>query len=185
MEFLIDLWLPIVVGSIVLFFCSFLAWAILPHHFLDHQQLPVEDELMDFLRDKQVPTGSYLFPYVGSGKEQGAKAYVDRYNQGPRGTIYLYAIPSMAANMIQTVAFYFVTVLTIGYITHVACPPGVETTDFWRVFRIAGTIGVLTYASTGICNKIWFKRKIWTEFVDGIVFGLILGLIFALLWPAS
>ena len=91
-------------------------------------------------------------------------------------------MPSMPVNMVYTVVFFLVTSLVIGYITYVACPPG---TEFMKVFRIAGTIGILTHASSGILNGIWFKRRLITDIIDGIVFGLILGLIFAFLWPGA
>jgi len=125
MEFLVTLWLPILVGTIVLFFLSFLFWAVLPHHFGDHD---------------------------------------------------------MAVNMSKTILYFAVTVSTIAYITHVACPPGSEGVDFMRVFRMSGTIGILTYATSNVLHRVWFKKRVWTEIVDGIVYGLVLGLIFASFW---
>lgn len=184
MEFLVDLWMPILVGTVVLWFLSFLAWAILPHHFGDHRKLDDEDGLMQFVREAKIPPGNYLFPYCGSAKEQGDKEYAARYTDGPRGVLNVYAMPNMGANMAFTIVYFFVTVLTIGYITHVACPPGEAESTFMKVFRIAGTIGVLNYASSGILNRIWFKARIWTGLLDGVVYGVILGLIFGSMWPA-
>lgn len=183
MEFLVDLWLPILVGTIVLWFLSFFAWAVSPHHFSDNRKLDDEDALMQLLEEKNVPPGNYLFPYAGNPKEQSDKEYVERYTSGPRGQLNVYAMPNMAANMGLTIVYFLVTVLTIGYITHVACPPGVEETSFMKVFRIAGTIGVLNYASSGILHRIWFKARIWTGVVDGVVYGIVLGVIYAGFWP--
>ena len=84
--------------------------------------------------------------------------------------------------MSKTIFYFFVTVSTIGYITHVACPPESEGLDFMRVFRIAGTISILTYATSNVLHRVWFKKRIWTEIIDGIVYGLVLGLIFAAFW---
>jgi hypothetical protein len=184
MEFLIDLWLPILIGTIVLWFLSFLAWAILPHHFGDHRKLDDEEALMEFVRQANVQPGNYLFPYCGSSKEQADKRYVERYTAGPRGVLHVYAMPNMGINMAMTIVYFLVTVLTIGYITHVACPPGDAATTFMKVFRIAGTIGVLNYASSGILHRIWFKAKMWTGILDGVVFGVVLGLVFAFMWPS-
>lgn len=183
MEFLLALWMPILVGTVVLFFCSFLAWAVLPHHKTDHKSLPDEDAFMQFVREQNLKAGNYFFPRPANSAEEKSKEYIDKYSKGPRGVIDIYDMPNMPMNMVKTILFYFLTVLTIGYISFVACPPSAETTDFMKVFRIAGTIAVLTYASTGICNKIWFKRAIFTEFLDGVVFGVLTGLIYAALWP--
>ena len=185
MEFLIDLWLPILIGTVVLFFCSFLAWAILPHHFGDHGKVPCEDELMDFIRSKNIPSGNYIFPHAADGKIQNSKEHTDIYTRGPRGLLDVYDMPNMGVNMGQTILYFLVTVATIGYITHVACPPGAADTDFMKVFRMAGTIGILTYATSCVLHRVWFKKRIWTEILDGVVYGLIVGLVFAFLWPGS
>ena len=189
MEFFADLWLPIIMNSVVLFFASFAAWVLLPHHFKDKRQLSNEVQVMNMIRDLNIPPGNYMFPYSATKQEQGSELYRDKYTKGPRGCLDVYAMPNMPRNMLHTIAFFFVTSAVIGYITYVASPPGVmprgADSPFWHVFRLAGTIGILTHASSGYLNSIWFKRARLTDFIDGIVFGLILGLIFALLWPSG
>ena len=182
MEFFVDLWLPILIGTVVLFFLSFLFWAILPHHFGDHKKLPNEDAVMDFLRSQNIPPGNYIYPCPEKASEQHSKENVEKYATGPRGLLDIYEMPNMAVNMSKTIFYFFVTVSTIGYITHVACPPESEGLDFMRVFRIAGTISILTYATSNVLHRVWFKKRIWTEIIDGIVYGLVLGLIFAAFW---
>ena len=182
MAFVADLWLAIVVATIVLWFLSFLAWAMLPHHFGDRKKLGSEDAFMDFVRKNNVAPGNYLFPYAASSKEQGDKEYMEKYMGGPRGTLNVYAVPNMGKNMAFTILYFFVTVFTIAYIVHVACPPG---SDFMKVFRFAGTIGILNYASSGALNRIWFVERMWTQIADGVVYGLTLGLIFAAMWPGA
>lgn len=180
MEFLVELWLPILVGAVALWFLSVLAWVVLPHHFGDFSKLENEDELMSHL--KNLESGNYMFPHAGSNKVQGSKEYQQQYAEGPRGTLNVYEVPNMAVNMALTICYFLVTSLTIAYITNVACPAGDAATDFLKVFRIAGTIGVLTYASSGVLNRIWFKAKMWTDMLDGAVYGVVLGLVFAALW---
>lgn len=185
MAFVGDLWIAILVGTFVLWMMSFVAWALLPHHFGDNKKLHDEDGFMKFLQQASVQPGNYFFPYCGSAKEQGDKAYAEKYTAGPRGTLNVYEMPNMASNMIRTILYFFVTVFTIGYITHVACPPGDLSTDFMKVFRVAGTIGVLVFASSGVLDRIWFVRRMWTSIVDGVVFGLAIGLVYAFLWPSG
>jgi hypothetical protein len=184
-EFLIDLWLPILINGVVLFFASFAAWVLLPHHHSDKKKLPKEQELMDFLKPMDLPPGNYMFPYADTKAEYGSKEVQDRYAAGPRGCLDVHQMPNMGMNMAKTVVFFLVTSAVIGYITHFTCPPGGEGVDFWKVFRVAGTIGILTHASSGVLNNIWFQRRSITDMIDGVVFGLILGLIFGLLWPTG
>lgn len=185
MEFLVDLWLPILLNGIVLFFASFIAWVVLPHHFGDKKKLPNEDALMDFIRSQNLPAGNYMFPYGTHKADQNTEEFMEKYAAGPRGLVDIYDMPSMPMNMVKTVIFFLITSAIIGYITHVACPPGAEGNSFMKIFRMAGTVGILTHASSGVLNGIWFRKRLFTDIIDGIVFGLILGLIFALLWPSA
>ena len=73
MEFLTDLWLPILINGVVLFFASFTAWVILPHHFSDKKRLPDEDAVMNLVRDLNIAPGNYMFPYADSKAEQGSE----------------------------------------------------------------------------------------------------------------
>ena len=182
MAFVGDLWLAILVATIGLWLLSFLAWAILPFHFGDRKRVDDEEGLMHYIRQANIMPGNYLFPHAESSAQQRSREYGETYTAGPRGTLNVYAMPNMGKNMLLTILYFFVTVFTIGYIVHVACPPGSE---FIKVFRIAGTIGVLNYASSGALRRIWFTERMWTEIVDGVVYGLALGLIFALMWPGA
>ena len=137
---------------------------------------------MDFVRSQNIPTGNYIFPHANNSKEQTSKEFTEAYTKGPRGLLDVYEMPNMGVNMAQTILYFLVTVATIGYITHVACPPGSEGLDFMRVFRIAGTIGILTYATSNVLHRVWFKKRVWTEILDGTIYGMVLGLIFAFFW---
>ena len=183
MAFLTDLGLAIILISIVLFFASYVAWMVLPHHFGDWKKLERESELMDAVNRWNIPAGNYMFPQAGTKKELSSQEHQKRYLRGPRGIISVYRAPNMGANLGLTFLFFFVTTAIIAYVTHIACPPGSSDVDFMKVFRIAGTIGILTHASSGVLNSIWFKRKVSMDAVDGIVYGLLIGLIFAAMWP--
>jgi hypothetical protein len=185
MAFLTDLGVAILVISIVLFFASYVAWTVLPHHFGDWRKLERENELMDAIKRWNVPAGSYMFPRADSKKEMNQQEFMRRYQRGPRGIVHIWKMPNIAANLGLTFLFFFVTTAIIGYVTHIACPPGASGVEFVKVFRIAGTTGILTHASSGVLNSIWFKRRIIMDVLDGIVYGLLIGLIFALMWPYS
>lgn len=184
MEFLTELWVPILISTVVLFVLSFTAWVILPHHFNDYQRLPNEQQFMDAIGPMNLPSGNYMFPYADSKADQGTPEFAEKYKAGPRGTIQIFEMPNMGVNMAKTIVFFLVTTVVIAYVTYAACPPKAAS-QFLEVFRIAGTIGILVHASSGILNGIWFKRKMITDSIDGVVYGLVLGLIFAIFWPVT
>jgi hypothetical protein len=180
---LLSLWLPILLSGIALFFASFAAWMILPHHKKEWIGLPNEDAVMRELSSDNLPPGQYCFPYAATPADMKSETYKAKMQAGPRGTITLWkAPPNMGVNMLCTVLFFLVANFVIAYLAAMVLPPG---EDRMRVFRFVGTAGVLTYGTANILNGIWFGRKMVSDIVDGVVYGLITGAIFALLWPAA
>jgi hypothetical protein len=176
-----SLWLPILVSGIALFFASFAAWMLLPHHKSEWIGLPNEDAVMQQIKNDNVTAGQYCFPYAASPEAMKNEPYKSKMSAGPRGTLTLWkAPPNMGINMACTVLFFLIANAVIAYLAAMVISPGA---DRWFVFRFVGTAGVLTYGTANILNGIWFGRKMVADIVDGVVYGLITGLIFALLWP--
>jgi hypothetical protein len=181
--FVATLWLPIVLATIVVFFLSAAAWMALPHHRGDYGRLEKEDQLLDALKNLGVPAGRYMFPNAGSHANAQTEEFKKKHEHSPIGTITVFGKVNMGANMATTFAFFLVANILLAYLGWVALE-GTKP-DFMRVFRVVGTAAVLMYTCGSIPNDIWFKRPIVTNLIDGVVFGIVSGLIFASLWPAS
>jgi hypothetical protein len=184
MEFLTELWLPIVVSGVVLFVASSIAWTVLPHHQSDFGKAPDEDRLMEALRGMNCPPGSYMFPWC-THAEGGSASFQERYKKGPRGLITFWDMPNMGRNLFLTFLFFLVTSLITAYIAWEAMGALPSAGRFMKAFQITGAIGLLTHASSGVCNAIWFPRRILTTVLDGIAFGILSGLVFGFFWPAA
>ena len=178
-----SLWLPILLSGVALFFSSWAAWMLLPHHKSEWRGLPNEGALLDTLRNSSVPPGQYMFPYACSTAEFQTDEFKTRVNAGPSGTLTVWkSRPNMGVNMLCTLLFFVIANFTIGYLAGIALDPG---ESFMKVFRFVGTAGILTYGTANILNGIWFGRKMAADIIDGIAYGLITGLIFAAMWPAG
>jgi hypothetical protein len=71
----------------------------------------------------------------------------------------------------------------VAYIGSATLRPGA---GFAQVFRVLGAAGVLGYSFAFIPNAIWFgqyPRAIAMSMIDGLVYGLTTGAIFAAMWP--
>ena len=82
-----SLWLPILVSGVALFFASWAAWMLLPHHKPEWKGLPNEDAVMDTLRSANVPPGQYMFPYclqAGGMEERRIQATQSRPGRAAR-----------------------------------------------------------------------------------------------------
>ena len=186
MDFLTELWLPILLSAVAVFFTSSLIHMVLKYHMSDYDQLPNEDEALGGMRGKSIPPGDYVFPYCMDYKDMQTDEMQARYNDGPVGFMTL--MPNgpwtMGKQLLQWFLFCVMAGVFIAYATSLAIQPG---DDFMRVLRVAGTIAFLAYAGSQPTNSIWKAQK-WSStmrfLLDGILYGLATGAIFAWLWPS-
>ncbi|MDP1563818.1 MAG: hypothetical protein Q8M16_20745 [Pirellulaceae bacterium] len=182
MEFLLQLWVPILVTGVVLFFASFVAWTVLPHHASDFRPLPDEDKLMETVKLLKIAPGSYMFPHMTHAQASDPEK-IAKYTAGPRGTVVVWDMPNMGRNLLLTFVYFLLIALVTAYIAWESLQG--QTVTFLKAFQIVGAIGVLTFASSGQLNAVWFPRRTLKDFIDGIVYGIFMGLIFAFLWPTA
>lgn len=185
MTFLAELWLPILVASVVCFILSSIAWTVLPHHRKDFKAVADHDALETKLKELGLSPGVYMFPMTEDQAQMRSPEFQALYSKGPWGTITLWgAKPSMGKNLIMTFAFFLVVSFLIAYVSFHAI--GLSN-DPWKVFQMTGTIGILSYCASSILGTIWFtvplRNKI-TNFADGLAYGLATGAAFAMMWPS-
>lgn len=184
---LVDLWLPIVLSGVAVWIASALAWMALPHHRNDFKQLPNEDDVMATVRRLAIAPGLYFFPHMNDcGKMKNDPAAKAKFEQGPHGMLQVWspdAFGKMGRNMVLSFVFYVIVGVFVAYLASSTIGPGAEP---MHVFRITATAAVMAYCFASIPHGIWFgtpPRNMLMQFIDGVVYGLLTGAIFAWLWP--
>ena len=184
MDLLLPLWLPILLSAVAVWIVAAIVWMALPHHKNDFIALPDEDAFMDEIRKSGIQPGNYVFPDFRKPEAMKSEKVSKALEQGPVGHLSLWQPPlGMGGKMVATFIVYLVVSTLIAYLTRVALPGPAE---FAKVFQIAVTAGILAYSFSFIPNALWFgayKRTIIASFIDGIVYGLLTGAIFAWRWP--
>jgi hypothetical protein len=183
MEFISSLWLPILASAAAVWIVSALLWMALGHHQKDTIALPNEDATLDQLRG--IPPGNYSFPHPGDRKNCNSPEFKAKWEKGPMGNLSVWGKFSMGKNMALTFMVYVIVSVLIGYVAYLAIPPGA---DRLKVFQIIGTVGVLSYTFAFIPDHIWFQagaRKTTMCIIDGIVYGLVTGGVFAAFWKGA
>jgi hypothetical protein len=176
-----DLWLPILLTALATHVLCTLAWTALPHHKPEWKRLPIEDELMDLLVARGVAVSQYMFPHAGSGEEARSEAFQAKQARC-RGMLVLWDSPlNMGAAIGKTLVFFFVAAFCVAYIASLGLHRG---DDFRHVFQFATTAGLLAHCFAHFPHVFWFRRRIVLEVIDGVVYALATGLIFAACWPA-
>ncbi len=180
---LVDLWLPILLSSVIVFIASWIAWMVLPHHKVDWTGMPNEDGFLKALGDLGIPPGQYMFPFckMEDMKDPEKKA---RWEKGPYGSmILLPQRPGFAKNLGLIFVFYLVAGLFVAYLGSVTLPRGAE---YLKVFQVCGTAAILAHGFGFIPGDIFTGRKARTtinNIVDGVAYGLLTAGTFAWLWP--
>jgi hypothetical protein len=180
---LVSLWLPILLSSIVVFIVSSLIWAVIQYHNSDWQKLPDEEAARAALRGAS--PGQYGLPHAASNADRNKPEFQERYKEGPAAMIYVvpHGTVSMNKQMVQWSVYCLAVSFLVAYVTSVALTAGA---DYLNVFRISGTVAVLTYAGAAPMRAIWFGQT-WSasvkDVVDGLIYGLLTAGVFGWLWP--
>lgn len=179
MDFLTDLWLPILVSAAVVFFLSFLLHMVIPIHKGDFKQIPNEEEFVQTMQS--TPAGLYMFPW-GTPQTMNSPEFKEKQQRGPNGTLSIFPGPvNMGSNLIRTFAMYLVMGVLIAYLGWHALIPG---SDFASVFRITGAAAFCCHALGWIPMMIWYRCcTFWPNMIDALVYTAATGAVFAVMWP--
>lgn len=187
MDAVLELWLPIVVSTVVVFILSFLAWAVIGHHKADMKRAPDQDALLAKVRELGLGDGVWVFPQPEAGADCKSAEVKKLFDEGPWGMLQLWPKPNMGLNMLKSVVIVGVLTVFVAYLSSLALA-GEPDPGFMRVFRVAGAAAVLGHCFGGMVNDVWFAkpaRFVVLDFIDKLVFGLATGAVFALMWPGG
>lgn len=180
---LASLWLPIVLSGVALFFISFLAWMVLGLHKQDWLKIAKEDDFIRAVAECGLERGtSYMFPMCSKPEEMKSEAFQRKMQTGPRGVVTAFASNSMGQNLALTFVYFLVVSFCLAYLGSIVLQPGA---DFKTVFRFFATAGWLAFLAAIVPHSIWFKIRIVGHVIESIADAIVVGLIFAALWPAA
>ncbi|MDJ0522862.1 MAG: hypothetical protein QNJ90_12410 [Planctomycetota bacterium] len=180
---LADLWLPILLSGVAVFFLSFIMWMVLPHHRSDWSKLPDEDGTMDHLGD--IEAGMYTFPHCVTPEEMKDPAYIEKRDKGPSGmmTIVPRGPMNMGKSMFLSFIYNVIIAVLVAYVATIAIAKGDPNGD---VLQLTSTVAWLGFAGAHGWYLLWFYYKpalIAKSVIDGLVYALACGFLFKAFWP--
>ena len=182
---LLQLWLPIIIGTFLAWIASGLIHVFLKYHNSDYQQLTNEDEVMNAVRNGSPALGIHTFPYSIDMNDMKDEAVQARFKKGPVGLLTMLpnGLPNMGKLMLQQISFFLVGCILIAYCATLALGPGAQ---YMSVFRFVAVVGFLTFGWGIIPFSIWFGH-LWSMtaryLADALIYGLVVAGSFAWLWP--
>ncbi len=184
---LLQLWLPIVLGTGLAWIASGLIHMLIKYHNSDYQQLSNEAEVMSAVQNGSPKLGVHTFPYCSDMAEMGKPEVQQKFSQGPVGmlTVFPNGMPNMGKLMAQQISFFLLGCILIAYTASLVLEPG---TEYMVVFRFVAVVGFLTFGWAVIPFSIWYGHQ-WSTtakyLLDGLIYGLVVAGSFAWLWPSS
>lgn len=185
MEFLAELWMPIVSSAVLIFVVSSIVHMCLPIHSGDYAKLAAEDKVLACLREHSVGSGAYMFPAACGMKDMGSPEMMEKYKLGPTGylTVLPPGPPAIGKSLLQ---WFLYTVVVSVFVAYLARLGLTGTVDALRVFQFTGASAFMAYGVASVVESIWKGQSWGTSLkfvVDGLLYSLATGACFAWLWP--
>lgn len=182
-----SLWLPVIVSAVVVFVASSILHMALKYHKADYKPLPNDDAVREALAKGDPAPGAYFTPYCPDMKQLKEPAIREKFEKGPVVllTVMPKGAPKMAKHLTLWFAFSVLVSFIAAYVARHTLHPGA---DGMLVMRITGTVAFAGYALSHMSESIW-KGQPWSNtvrhVVDGLIYALLTGLTFRLMWPAA
>ena len=183
---LVQLWLPMLLSAVFVFFASSILNMILRFwHASDYRGFSNEDEVGAAIRKGNPAPGLYMLPYCTPDAMKKPETQ-EKFKRGPVGMLALRqpGAMNMGANLGQWFGFCVLVSLFCALLSVHVLPVGAP---FKHVFHLIGLAAGLGYAFGSIPNVIWWGHP-WggaiKHVIDGVIYALITAATFAWLWPA-
>ena len=182
-----QLWLPILLSAVFVFFASSILHMVLKFwHMPDYTGFSNEDEIAAAMRKGGAGAGMYMIPYCKPETMKDPQTQ-EKLKQGPVGTIFLRqpGMMRMGTFLGQWLAFCLLVSLVCAHLAGSVLAAG---TPYMRVFCVAGMAAFLAYGLGSVPNAIWWGHQ-WKSqvkhVVDGLIYASLTAGTFGWLWPAA
>ena len=183
MEFITTLWLPIILSAVFVFIVSSVIHMVLGYHASDFQKLPNEEQVMDSMRQLNIPPGHYAMPKASSMKEFRTEEHKAKMKKGPVMFLNVWSPGAgMGSSLVQWFVYSIIVSIFSAYLGVHAVGPDAHYLD---VFRFVGCAAFMGYALALFQDAIWMSRG-WKATLksafDGLVYALVTAGTFGWLW---
>lgn len=181
----VQLWLPILLSAVFVFFASSVLHMVLKFwHMPDCRGFSNEDEIGAAIRKGNASVGMYMLPHC-SPEAMKKPETQEKFKQGPVGMVFLRQNGpiNMAIYLGQWFLFCVLVSVFCAYLVAQVLTPN---TPSLQVFCVVGTAAFMAYAVGTLPNAIWWGhpwRSTIKHAIDGLIYALITAASFGWLWP--
>ena len=152
-----QLWIPIILSSVLVFGASSLIHMVLKWHNADYRKLSNEDDVRAAIRAGCPAPGQYVLPYCVDMKDMQKPEAKQKFADRP--VAWVVVKPAGAPKMGRPLVLWFVFTLAIGSIAaYVAARTLPGSASFLQVCRVVGVVSFLAYAAGSVQGAIWMGK---------------------------
>jgi hypothetical protein len=180
-----QLWLPILLSAVFVFFASSILNMVLRFwHAPDYKAFSNEGEVSAAIRKGTPGPGMYMLPYCTPETMKKPETQ-EMFKLGPLGMVALRKPGSMnmGASLVQWFLFCLVVSLACAGL---ATPVLSAAANSHVVFHTVGLAALMAYSFGSVPNAIWWGHPWITTIkhaIDGLIYALITAGTFVWLWP--
>ncbi len=184
---ILDLWLPILLGTFLAWIASALIHIALKYHNSDYQQLANEDEVRTAVKSGSPGLGVHSVPYCVDMAQMNDEGMQQKFREGPVAfvTIFPNGMPPMGKLIGQQILYFLIGSVLVAYCASLALSPG---DGYLEVFRFVAAVGFLAFGWATVPFSIWYGH-LWSTaakyLLDALIYGLLVAGSFAWLWPEA
>lgn len=185
MNALISLWLPILLGAVVVFIISSLVHMVFKWHAGDYSEFPNEDAVRAAINAGNPRPGRYMMPHCKEMKDMGTEAMRRKFEEGP--VAHMTIGPSGVHNMGKYLGQWFLLCLLVSAVAAYlpAKAYGLQAPALGAA-KMAGVVAFIGYGFGTLQESIWMMRP-WPAsakyLLDSALYALGTAVTFYLLWP--
>jgi hypothetical protein len=182
---LAQLWLPIVLSAVLVFFASSVLNMLLKFwHTPDYHGFSNEDEVRATIRKGNPVIGLHTIPYCKPDDMKKPETQA-KFREGPIAFVSVRRSGdmNMGAYLGQWFVFCLLVSVFAAYLAGVVLAVG---TPCLQVCRVVGTAAFMAHALGCLPNAIWWGhpwRSTMKYAIDGLIYALIVAATFGWLWP--
>jgi hypothetical protein len=172
---IMDLWMPILVASVLAWIVSALVWMVFGWHKNDYAKTGNEEAARAALRG--LSPGLYSIPHAMDQKEMAKPELQKKMQEGPVAMLAIMpsALPKMGVLLGSSFIF---NVLVSVFCAYMVSRTVAADASYLQVFRVAGTTAFAAYGLAYIQESIWFGRPYSVtakNLLDALLYGLVTG----------
>ncbi len=184
-----SLWLPVVASAVAVWLVSSILHMALKYHKADYKRLgnpASEAAVAQALRAIGPAPGVYPIPYCEPSQMKDPEN-LKKYEEGPVGMITILAngAPNMGRYLGLWLGFCFLVSFTAGYVARHTLE---VSSDPMEILRITGALAFVGYGYGNFQDAIW-RGMPWSNamrgLIDAVIYSVVTGMVFRLLWPSA